>query len=111
MLQIIVTDHLLFLLLEYYCFSVIVPVYTPTDEGKRQYAKTDFCYFCERPFRSKISKHYLQMHDNMDLVSDIKFIPLGDPRRKRGLQKLQNMGNFKHNCKVRMARQKRIMHV
>lgn len=84
--------------LNVFLLSVEVAAYLPKPSGKRNYSKMNICYFCERKVKSAISKHYLAVHPNQELVKDI-INASGKPRRTL-LYKLQQLGNFHHNCKV-----------
>ena len=83
--------------------AVTVPLYFNDGTKKRRYSKPDYCYFCDKRLTSKISKHYLGVHCDEEIVKDIALLQIGSPARKQALHKLQNMGNYKHNCKVSFA--------
>ena len=81
-------------------FSVTIPEYESKD-GKRIYPKDDYCLFCERKIKSKISDHYLgNAHELEPRVIEIRLMPLHSDERKLALQNLQIDGNFQHNVKV-----------
>lgn len=79
---------------------VIVPLYNRKNDGSRTYSKVDYCYYCEREFVSRISKHLLVMHANEDDVK--RAARHSGEKRKWLLYKIQCMGNYKHNMKVKV---------
>ena len=80
--------------------KLTVPKYEKCADGNRNYAKVDYCLFCERCFRSKISVHYIGVHTDEEVVRKALKHPIGSMARKRSLLLLQNRGNFMHNSKV-----------
>ena len=69
--------------------------------GKRNFSKPDYCLYCRNRYTSKISSHYLAVHDSETRVKKIKELPLRSKERKRQMLLLQNEGNHLHNCQVR----------
>lgn len=79
-------------------------------EGKRDYSKTDYCFYCEKELFSKISKHYLQVHTDRGLVKEI--VVSKGKLRLQLMHKLQQLGNYKHNTRVRSLNYKTLqMHI
>lgn len=79
--------------------SVSVPYYTPKENGKRKYGKLDYCLFCEKVYKSKISTHYTNLHTSEEKVKQALLVPEG-PERNKLLLELENRGNYRHNVKV-----------
>ena len=82
----------------WFLFSVKVPVYHATDEGKRVYDKRQACYFCG-DLIIKIARHYEKAHS--DEIRIQKILGASDKdERKKELERIRNMGNFNHNLKI-----------
>ncbi|XP_064637854.1 uncharacterized protein LOC135494033 [Lineus longissimus] len=79
--------------------NVIIPT-CKKDGKKRDYRKNDYCLYCSRSFSSNISVHYLAVHSNEREVQEANCHEKGSFLRKKLLTKLQNKGNYVHNCKV-----------
>ena len=82
-----------------FCSTVSLQTYQGKNE-KRDYAKMNYCLYCEGKYISKISKHLMAVHRNEDGVKAAMGLPVGSKARKMAFSKLQNEGNFQHNCKV-----------
>jgi len=70
-------------------------------EGKtKDYSKIDYCYFCKKPIKSKISRHYKSIHSTEEMVKQCQ--SSNDKKKEINLQfeRLKNLGNFEHNAKV-----------
>lgn len=80
-----------------------VPIYAKVGGSRRNYRKSDYCYYCEKEITSKIARHYIQQHADRHLVQ--KVITDGSDR-KILLYKLQQLGNYRHNTQVRQNLQK-----
>ncbi|KAF6023222.1 hypothetical protein EB796_018470 [Bugula neritina] len=80
--------------------NVVVPIYHKND-GKRNYCKASYCYYCERTFTSKIIKHYLKCH--IDQVAVRNMVQLEGRIAKAHRDRLINLGNYKYNTKVIQA--------
>lgn len=80
-------------------FAVTVPVYRKRGAA-RNYQKPEYCFFCKKMVKSKISKHYLGVHITEERVQQIVLLPVSSKERKLAMLKLQNDGNFQHNCEV-----------
>lgn len=76
-----------------------VPVYQKKADGKRNYHKLDYCYYCEKKVPSKSSKHLLSRHTDREGVKEI-IRSESRQERKRLLYKLQQLGNYQHNTQV-----------
>ena len=57
----------------------------------------DCCLYCERKFKAKISRHYSAMHSGEKLVQNAI---INGKNCKKPSYKLQQLGNYKYNCKV-----------
>lgn len=80
-----------------------VPVYEKKSSGARNYKKDDYCFYCEKHFQSNIRTHYINMHPNEDLVSEATGLALESKERRKMFFKLQQLGNYKHNCKASLS--------
>ncbi|XP_060598400.1 uncharacterized protein LOC132752133 isoform X2 [Ruditapes philippinarum] len=69
-------------------------------DGKRNYSKKAYCYYCKNLYKSKISKHIFAVHAAETRVRKISKMELRSKERKAELQKLKNEGNFNHNVEV-----------
>ena len=67
-------------------------------EGKRDYNKIDCCYYCKRFYKSKISKHYSNIHRDEKIVK--KLLRMESKERIIQLYRLTQLGNFQYNCEV-----------
>lgn len=63
------------------------------------YDKKNYCLFCEKPF-VKISRHLKQKHSDKPEVAKDHAHRQGLDMCNSLLSKLQNMGNYHHNCLV-----------
>jgi len=68
--------------------------------GKRVFDKKHVCLFCEKS-STNLTKHLLNAHTDESLVKDVLQLPKKSQERKHHLEKIGNMGDFKHNCAVR----------
>ena len=71
-----------------------------SGDCKKVYDKTLFCTFCSKAIHSKISCHLLTVHKDEVRVTKLLFLPKKSLKRIRGLEILENEGNFKHNAVV-----------
>ncbi|XP_078322178.1 uncharacterized protein LOC144621976 isoform X2 [Crassostrea virginica] len=72
----------------------------PKKEGCKQiYDKQNYCTFCSKNIKSKISRHILT-HKLQPRVMKILCLPKRSAERKLELELLANEGNFKHNLEV-----------
>lgn len=76
---------------------VTVPVYSLND-GKRNYRKADYCYYCNQKVTSKISRHLMSCHVDRKLVNDA--VLAKGFERQNLLYKMRQLGNYQHNIKV-----------
>ena len=72
-------------------------------DGQRNYRKPDYCLYCKTRYNSKISSHYLAVHKDEEKVKRILQWPVGSKERKHRFTLLQNEGNHRHNCQVRIV--------
>ena len=80
----------------------MVPVYNPKpgNLSNRNYSRVDYCYYCEKPLKSRISRHYTTVHSDQSLVKDL--LAAQTREQKRNISgKIKNLGNYKHNSRVR----------
>ena len=89
------------------CFTVtsstgiVVYIASKTEQGKRKWDKTSYCYFCDKTSTScNISAYMLSVHKAEPQVAEILAKPKSSPERALLLEKLRNLGNFKHNIEV-----------
>lgn len=73
-----------------------MPIYAA--EGKRDYGKSDYCYYCHVKIKSKVSRHLLRMHKDRSLVQSA--ILARGKERSLILYKLRQLGNYQHNIQV-----------
>ncbi|XP_061164923.1 uncharacterized protein LOC133173868 [Saccostrea echinata] len=66
---------------------------------KQTYDKQNYCTFCSKNIKSKISRHILT-HKLEPKVMKILSLPKRSEERKVELELLANEGNFKHNLEV-----------
>jgi hypothetical protein len=66
-------------------------------DGKKNYSKVDYCYYCEKPVKYKMSRHLKKVHREENAVIEALRLPSQTARK---MVLLQNMGNFKHNTQV-----------
>lgn len=72
----------------------------PKKEGCKQiYDKQNYCTFCSKSIKSKISRQILT-HNLQPKVMKILSLPKRSEERKIELELLANEGNFKHNLEV-----------
>ncbi|XP_050391798.1 uncharacterized protein LOC126810662 [Patella vulgata] len=67
---------------------------------QRTYDKMNYCTFCGKGIRSKMSRHLLTVHGDEVRVRGIRHLPKRSKRRMADLEILANEGNFKHNVEV-----------
>ncbi|XP_021349971.1 uncharacterized protein LOC110448181 [Mizuhopecten yessoensis] len=67
---------------------------------KNTYDKQNYCTFCKKMIKSKISRHLLNVHKLEPRVSKICLLTKRSDERRIELEMLANEGNFKHNIKV-----------
>lgn len=67
---------------------------------KKVYDKLNFCIFCSKCLRGKISKHLLNVHKDEPRVMEINLLPKGSAKRRLLIGQLANEGNFNHNTSV-----------
>lgn len=72
-----------------------VSVSLKSDGSK--YRKVEYCLYCKQGFSSRISKHYMAAHKDKEEVQKAVNEPV---ERQKLLYKLQQLGNYTHNCKV-----------
>lgn len=73
----------------------------PVKSEANKYKRLDYCFYCKKGLRSRISKHYVSRHKQEPRV-DMAINSTGKGKASR-LYALQQLGNFKHNCEVRCA--------
>ena len=69
---------------------------TTNNNGARNWDKEYFCHFCEKGFR-KLPQHLKTQHKNEPHLIEI-LVEQDSKVKKEKLNKLRNMGNYKHNC-------------
>ena len=67
---------------------------------KKVYDRKNFCLFCSKCIRGKISQHLIGVHREEPRVIDIALQPKGSAKRRLLLGQLANEGNFRHNANV-----------
>jgi len=67
---------------------------------KQIYDKVNYCVFCDKEIRSKISRHLLTTHRGHQRVADILKMEKRSKMRMNALHLLANEGNLKHNTAV-----------
>jgi len=67
---------------------------------KKVYGRCNFCIFCKKCLRGKISQHLLNVHKQEPSVTEINLLPKGSAKRRQLIAKLTNEGNFNHNATV-----------
>ena len=73
----------------------------PKKSGCKQvYDKVNYCTYCKKAVKSKISRHLLAVHKSYSRVYDILTLPKRSKERMVKLEILANEGNFKHNVEV-----------
>ena len=82
----------------WYCSLVTLQVYTAKEHGSKNYTRIDYCFYCEKAVKSRISRHYARKHSERSAVQEA--LKLVGHQRQRAFAKIQNQGNFKHNMKV-----------
>ena len=68
------------------------------EDGRRQYDKKLACYFCGNIIRHRIHSHLDACHGDLPEVAE-SLSKTGN-QRKYAIEKLKNMGNYRHNIKV-----------
>lgn len=82
------------------CFCLVtVPVYTNKPGGKRNYEKTDHCFYCSKIIQSKVTRHILRHHTDKELVKQA--ISSTGKQRESVLYKIRQLGNYMHNVQVK----------
>jgi hypothetical protein len=85
----------------YFCVDGIRVKGAPKDGCKKRYDKINYCTFCLKEIKGKISVHLLSdKHKDMVRSSEIRLLPKKSKDRVAKLEILANEGNFKHNIKV-----------
>lgn len=73
----------------------------PKDGCKKRYDKVNYCTFCLKEIKGKISRHLLcNKHKDCLRSSEIRLLPKKSKERVAKLEILANEGNFKHNVQV-----------
>ena len=73
----------------------------PKKRGcKKTYDKINYCTFCHKAIKSKISRHLLTVHIDEPQVKEILLLEKRCKKRIALLQVLANEGNLKHNADV-----------
>ena len=78
----------------------ILPKKPIKDGCKQIYDKVNYCKFCQKEIKSKISRHLLQVHKDEVEVTNILLLPAKGKERTLRLELLANEGNFMHNTEV-----------
>ncbi|XP_052264132.1 uncharacterized protein LOC127867138 isoform X19 [Dreissena polymorpha] len=71
----------------------------PRDGCQKRYDKINFCVYCKKAVKSKISRHLLT-HKERQKVLQIRLLPKKSKQRENLFTELVNEGNFKHNIDV-----------
>jgi len=71
--------------------------------NKRVYNKKLCCYYCELIFQHRIARHLTTVHSDEHEVADC--LSKTDTEKRKGLEKLKNMGNFKYNVEILRKRE------
>lgn len=77
----------------------VVPKKNVAPGCNQVYDKCNYCTFCSKQIRSKISRHLLT-HKEQKEVNEIILLPKRCQERMSRLQRLANEGNFKHNAQT-----------
>lgn len=89
----------------YFRFSFIfVDVYLqskelPRNGCRKRYDRINFCVYCKKGIKSKISRHLLT-HKEFPKILQIQCLPKKSKERDAFFTELVNEGNFKHNLDV-----------
>ena len=67
--------------------------------NKRVFDKKHYCLFCDKG-STNLSKHLLNTHMDASYVKEVLMLPKRSCDRKHLLEKIRNLGDFKHNCAV-----------
>ena len=78
----------------------ILPKKAIKDGCKQIYDKVNYCKFCQKEIKSKISRHLLTVHKDEVEVTNILLLPVKGKERTLRLELLANEGNFMHNTEV-----------
>ena len=70
------------------------------NNGKRVFDKKHSCLFCDKS-STNLTKHLMNVHTAKSLIQEVCQLPKKSQERKHLLEKIRNMGDFKHNCTVR----------
>lgn len=81
-------------------YSVVVPVHNLKD-GKKDYKKTEKCYFCGGYFTSRMSRHLKNKHSTQTIIAEA--LRLENGARAERMRKVQHLGNFMHNSQVNIS--------
>lgn len=71
----------------------------PRDGCHKRYDKINFCVYCQKEIKSKISRHLLT-HKEYPKILEIQLLPKKSKQRDALFTELVNEGNFKHNIHV-----------
>ncbi|XP_052230128.1 uncharacterized protein LOC127844152 isoform X2 [Dreissena polymorpha] len=82
------------------CFKNVYVESYKSNDGKRNYSKKSYCYYCKNLYKSKMSKHLFAVHAAEPRVRKISQMELKSKSKRAELQKLKNEGNFNHNVEV-----------
>lgn len=78
--------------------SVKIVAKKPVSHGCKQvYDKCNYCVYCNKEIRSKISRHLLTHKEEKEIL-EIRMLAKRCPERMARLRQLANDGNFKHNA-------------
>ena len=75
-----------------------MPVCVVQPGKQKNYSRLDYCYFCDKVVKYRVSKHYTAVHGDEKVMREILKKPAKE--KVKELAKMQNLGNFKHNRKV-----------
>lgn len=81
-------------------YLVVVPVHNPRDK-KKDYNKTEKCYFCNGYFTSRMSRHIKYRHSTQTIIAEA--LRLEKDARAGVMKKVQHLGNFIHNSQVNIS--------
>ncbi|XP_052812935.1 uncharacterized protein LOC128240355 isoform X3 [Mya arenaria] len=82
------------------CFKNVYVESYKSNDGKRNYSKKSYCYYCKNLYKSKMSKHLFAVHAAEPRVRKISQMEVKSKSKRAELQKLNNEGNFNHNVEV-----------
>ncbi|XP_070212811.1 uncharacterized protein [Littorina saxatilis] len=67
--------------------------------GKRVYDKENWCKFCNSP-STNLAKHQFSKHKKEPEIVEILSNPKNSAERRFLLERVRNLGNYNHNCRV-----------